>query len=106
MVRQHHQLNARESEQTLGDSEGAESVMLQSMDRKELDTTWCLNNKKMFGLKHTSNGCSNLLTLRKVDCSFLNMLHPITLHSMNKSLYFFNFYFFNTKNIFCWGIAH
>ena len=40
MVKQHHQLNARESEQTLGDSEGAESVMLQSMDRKELDTTW------------------------------------------------------------------
>ena len=34
MVRQHHQLNGYESEQTPGESEGQETGMLQSMGRK------------------------------------------------------------------------
>ena len=35
----HHRLNGHESEQTLGDSEGQGSLVLQSMGCKELDTT-------------------------------------------------------------------
>ena len=40
MVRQHHQLNGHEFEQTLGDSEGQGSLACCSLWRcKELDTT-------------------------------------------------------------------
>ena len=45
MVRQHHQLNRHESEQTLGDSEGQWSLACCSpWGHKELDTTYRLNN--------------------------------------------------------------
>ena len=45
MVRQHHQLNGHESEQTLGDGEGQGSLECCSPGgRKELDTTERLNN--------------------------------------------------------------
>ena len=40
MIRQHHQLNRREFEQTLGDSEGQRSLMCYSpWDCKKSDTT-------------------------------------------------------------------
>ena len=45
MVRQHHQFNGHESEQTLGDSEGqGRLACCSSWGCNELDTTWCLNN--------------------------------------------------------------
>ena len=45
MVRQHHQLNRREFEQTPGDSEGQGSLACCSpWGHKELDTTQQLNN--------------------------------------------------------------
>ena len=45
MVRQHHQLNGHEFEQTLGDSAGQESLEgCSSWRHKELDTTDLLNN--------------------------------------------------------------
>ena len=45
MVGWHHQVNAHEFEQTLGDSEGQGSLMCcSSWSRKESDTTWHLNN--------------------------------------------------------------
>ena len=48
MVRQHHRLNGRELEQTLGDSEGQGNlVCCPSWGRKESDKTEQLNNKKM-----------------------------------------------------------
>ena len=43
MAEWHHQLNARESEQTLGESEGQGSLAC-LRDRKELDTTERLSN--------------------------------------------------------------
>ena len=46
MVRQHHQLNGHEFEQTLGDSEAQGSLARCSpWSGKELDMTWQLNNK-------------------------------------------------------------
>ena len=40
MIRQHHQLNGHEFEQTLGDSEGQGSLACYSLwGHKELDTT-------------------------------------------------------------------
>ena len=45
MVRQHHQLNGHESEQTPGDREGQRSPLCCSpWGRKESDTTWQLSN--------------------------------------------------------------
>ena len=45
MVGWHHQLNGYESEQTPGDCEGQGSLACCSpWGRKELDTTWQLNN--------------------------------------------------------------
>ena len=45
MVRQHHQLNGREFEQTLGDSEGQESLVCFSpWGHRESDTTQRLNS--------------------------------------------------------------
>ena len=45
MVRQHHQLNGHEFEQTPGDSGGQRSFLCCSpWNRKESDTTWQLNN--------------------------------------------------------------
>ena len=49
MVGWHHQLNARESEQTPGESEGQGSLACCSpWDRKQLDTSEQLNNNKEF----------------------------------------------------------
>ena len=46
MVRWHHQFNAHESEQTLGNSKGQGSLVCCSLwGRKESDTTQRLNNK-------------------------------------------------------------
>ena len=47
MVRWHHRLNGHEFEQAPGDGEGQGSLACCSpWDRKELDTTEGLNNKK------------------------------------------------------------
>ena len=46
MLREFHQLNGHELEQTLGDSGGqASQACCSSWDHKKLDTTWRLNNK-------------------------------------------------------------
>ena len=47
MFGQHHRLNRHESEQTPGNSEEQGSLALQSMGRKELDTTYQPNNNKV-----------------------------------------------------------
>ena len=48
MIRQHHQLNGYEFEQTLGDSESEGSlVCCNPWDHKESDTTQQLNNNKI-----------------------------------------------------------
>ena len=48
MVRWHHQISGRESEQTPGDREGQGSLACCSpWGRKESDTTWRLNNNKI-----------------------------------------------------------
>ena len=48
MVGWHHQINGREFEQTLGDSEGQGSLACCSpWGRKELDTTEQLNSSKL-----------------------------------------------------------
>ena len=45
MVRQHHQLNGLEFEQTWGDGEGQRSQRCRSpWGPRELDTTWRLND--------------------------------------------------------------
>ena len=45
MVRQHHQLNGKEFEQTPGDSKGQAILVHRSpWDHKESDTTYQLNN--------------------------------------------------------------
>ena len=50
MVRQHHQLNGHEPEQTLGDGDGQGSLECCSPGgRKELDTTERLNNNNLPG---------------------------------------------------------
>ena len=50
MVGWHHQLNGHESKQTLGESEGQRSLMCCSpWGRKEVETTWQLNNNKNAG---------------------------------------------------------
>ena len=50
MVRQHHQLNGREYEQTLGDSEGQGSLACYSpWGCNESDSTSQLNNNKLNG---------------------------------------------------------
>ena len=52
MVREHHQLNGHEFEQTLGDREGQGSLACCSpWGYKELDTTEQLNNNKHLGIK-------------------------------------------------------
>ena len=49
MVRQHHRLNGREFEQTLGDGEGQGSLACCSpWGRRELDMTDQLNNCRFF----------------------------------------------------------
>ena len=46
VIRWHHQLNGREFEQTLGDSEGQGSLACCSpWGHKESNTTWQLNNE-------------------------------------------------------------
>ena len=58
MVRWHHQLNGRESEQTPGDSEGQGSLVCCSLwSCKELDTSQQLNdndNNKTTGTKRNT----------------------------------------------------
>ena len=52
MLRQHHQLNSHESEQTLGDSEGQGGLECYSpWGRKESDTTQQLNDNNSFTFK-------------------------------------------------------
>ena len=52
MVGWHHRLSGHKFEQTLGDSEGWNPGLLQSMGSKESDRTWQLNNTTVYKINN------------------------------------------------------
>ena len=64
----HHQFNGHELGQTLRDGEGQGSLVYCSpWDRKELDTTWGLNNNSM-PCEQARKSESTMSVLLEMDC--------------------------------------